>query len=144
MLRQNQPDLPASRPQGWTVFAEPLLPLLMARGGVVDVHLGDGHLGHVDQGLHPDLPGSEDLAIQALQRGAASYVPKVNLARDLLETAEGVLEVAQAKKLIKIRAKVVGHSKYVIFQLAEVAVPRQLFAAILERIARLRLVCASG
>ncbi|HKB37178.1 MAG TPA: response regulator, partial [Gemmataceae bacterium] len=88
--------------------------------------------------------GSEDLAIQALQRGAASYVPKVNLARDLLETAEGVLEVAQAKKLIKIGAKVVGHSKYVIYQLAEVAVPRQLFAAILERIARLRLVCASG
>ena len=48
------------------------------------------------------------------------------------------------EKLIKIGAKVVSHSKYVIFQLAEVAVPRQLFAAILERIARLRLVCASG
>jgi hypothetical protein len=46
--------------------------------------------------------------------------------------------------LIKIGAKVVSHSKYVIFQRAEVAVPRQLFAAILERIARLRLVCASG
>jgi hypothetical protein len=48
------------------------------------------------------------------------------------------------EKLIKIGAKLVSHSKYVIFQLAEVAVPRQLFAAILERIARLRLVCASG
>lgn len=48
------------------------------------------------------------------------------------------------EKLIKIGAKVVSHSKYVIFQLAEVAVPRQLFAAVLERIARLRLVCASG
>ena len=46
--------------------------------------------------------------------------------------------------MIKIGAKVVSHSKYVIFQRAEVAVPRQLFAAILERIARLRLVCASG
>ena len=46
--------------------------------------------------------------------------------------------------LIKIGAKVVSHSKYVIFQRAKVAVPRQLFAAILERIARLRLVCASG
>jgi hypothetical protein len=33
------------------------------------------------------------------------------------------------EKLIKIGAKVVSHSKYVIFQLAEVAVPRQLFAA---------------
>ena len=48
------------------------------------------------------------------------------------------------EKLIKIGAKVVSHSKYVIFQLAEVAGHRQLFAAILERIARLRLVCASG
>ncbi len=39
-------------------------------------------------------------------------------------------------KLIKIGAKVVRHSGYVIFQLAEVAVPRELFAAILERIQR--------
>jgi hypothetical protein len=47
------------------------------------------------------------------------------------------------EKLIKIGAKVVTHARYVIFQLAEVAVPRQLFARILERIGRLRLVCAS-
>jgi len=46
--------------------------------------------------------------------------------------------------LIKIGAKVVPHSKYVLFQLAEVAVPRKLFAAILTRISRLRLACASG
>lgn len=44
------------------------------------------------------------------------------------------------EKLIKIGAKVVRHSKYVRFQLAEVAVPRKLFAAILERIQRLRAV----
>jgi hypothetical protein len=48
------------------------------------------------------------------------------------------------QKLIKIGAKVVAHSKYVIFQMAEVAVPRKLFAAILTRIERLRLACASG
>ena len=48
------------------------------------------------------------------------------------------------EKLVKIGAKVVAHAKYVIFQLAEVAVPRKLFGAILERIARLRLACASG
>jgi hypothetical protein len=35
-------------------------------------------------------------------------------------------------------------SKYIIFQLAEVAVPHQLFTAILNRIERLRLACASG
>jgi hypothetical protein len=44
------------------------------------------------------------------------------------------------EKLIKIGAKVVRHAKYVTFQLAEVAVPRRLFAAILERIQRLRAV----
>ncbi len=33
-------------------------------------------------------------------------------------------------------AKVVTHSGYVIFQMAEVAVPRDLFAAILDRIQR--------
>ncbi len=44
------------------------------------------------------------------------------------------------KKLIKIGAKVVYHAKYVRYQLAEVAVPRRLFAAILERIQRLRTV----
>ncbi len=40
------------------------------------------------------------------------------------------------EKLINIGAKVVRHSKYVTFQMAEVAVPRELFAAILERIQR--------
>lgn len=40
------------------------------------------------------------------------------------------------EKLIKIGAKVTRHAKYVTFQLAEVAVTRNLFAAILDRIAR--------
>jgi hypothetical protein len=38
------------------------------------------------------------------------------------------------EKLVKIGAKVVVHSRYVIFQLAEVAIPRDLFGAILGRI----------
>ena len=42
------------------------------------------------------------------------------------------------EKLVKIGAKVVCHARYVIFQMAEVAVPKRLFAAILRRIARLR------
>lgn len=40
------------------------------------------------------------------------------------------------EKLIKIGAKDVRHSKYAVFQMAEVAVPRELFAAILDRIQR--------
>jgi Transposase DDE domain group 1 len=42
------------------------------------------------------------------------------------------------EKLIKIGAKVVAHGRYVTFQMAEVAVPRQMFADILSLIARLR------
>jgi CheY-like chemotaxis protein len=40
--------------------------------------------------------GSEELAIQALQRGASSYVPKRNLASDLVETVEGILTAAKS------------------------------------------------
>ena len=42
------------------------------------------------------------------------------------------------EKLIKIGAKVVRHGRYVTFQLAEVAVSRQMFADILALIAPLR------
>lgn len=54
---------------------------------------------------YPSLPtilmtakGSEDLALLALQQGAAGYVPKRNLARDLLETVEGILGAAAAER----------------------------------------------
>jgi Transposase DDE domain group 1 len=41
------------------------------------------------------------------------------------------------EKLIKIGAKVVRHGRYVAFQMAEVAIPRNLFADILRLIAEL-------
>ena len=43
------------------------------------------------------------------------------------------------EKLIKIGAKVVHHDRYVIFQMAEVAVPKELFQEILRLIGELRL-----
>ena len=42
------------------------------------------------------------------------------------------------EKLIKIGAKVVSHGRYVAFQMAEVAIPRQMFREILRLIAELR------
>jgi len=42
------------------------------------------------------------------------------------------------EKHIKIGAKVVRHSRKIIFQMAEVVVPRELFRAILEGMGRLR------
>jgi hypothetical protein len=41
------------------------------------------------------------------------------------------------EKLVKIGAKVVYHARYVVFQMAEVAIPHRLFATILRRIGRL-------
>jgi CheY-like chemotaxis protein len=54
---------------------------------------------------HPGVPvilmtayGSEEIAMQALQRGAASYVPKKELAKELASTVENVLAVARAER----------------------------------------------
>lgn len=42
--------------------------------------------------------GSEDIAVTALEHGAASYVPKSVLARELTDTVENVLAVARADR----------------------------------------------
>jgi hypothetical protein len=42
------------------------------------------------------------------------------------------------EKFIKIGAKAVSHGRYVTFQIAEVAITRSLFFAIMQRIAELR------
>jgi hypothetical protein len=54
------------------------------------------------------------------------------------KTAEPWSLTSLREKLIKIGAKVVRHGRYVTFQMAEVAVPREMFADILSLIARLR------
>jgi Transposase DDE domain group 1 len=54
------------------------------------------------------------------------------------KTAEPWSLTSLHEKLIKIGAKVVSHGRYVTFQMAEVAVPRQMFAEILSLIARLQ------
>ena len=54
------------------------------------------------------------------------------------KTAEPWSLTSLREKLIKIGAKAVSHGRYVTFQMAEVAVPRQMFADILSLIARLR------
>ena len=56
----------------------------------------------------------------------------------LPEDAEPWSLTSLREKLIKIGAKVVSHGRYVTFQMAEVAVSRQMFQEILSRIAQLR------
>lgn len=43
--------------------------------------------------------GSEELAVEALRRGAASYVPKRRLTRDLLSTVESVLATVAHQRM---------------------------------------------
>jgi hypothetical protein len=42
------------------------------------------------------------------------------------------------EKVVKIGAKVIAHGRYLVFQMAEIAVPRALFGRLLDRIAKLR------
>ena len=79
------------------------------------------------------------------RRGAAAVCRHGSpFSKQLPKPIRGWTLTTLREKLIKIGAKVVAHAKYVTFQLAEVAVPRQLFAQILERIARLCPAWASG
>ena len=50
---------------------------------------------------------------------------------------QGLVADEPEEKLIKIGAKVVHHGRYVAFQMAEVAIPRQMFQEILWLIAEL-------
>jgi hypothetical protein len=67
-------------------------------------------------------------------------VHPINFMRTLAmpKTAQPWSLTSLRDKLVKIGAKVVSHGRYVTFQLAEVAVPRQMFAEILSLIVRLR------
>ncbi len=87
--------------------------LLAIERSAPDVVLTDLQMPHLDglslvqaiRARHPSIPvvlmtahGSEDIAVQALQRGAASYVPKKQLARELVPTVEKVLAIAKAER----------------------------------------------
>jgi hypothetical protein len=78
---------------------------------------------------------------------AATYLQLHALAYNLgnflrtLATPETIKDWSLAslkEKLIKIGAKIVSHGRYVAFQMAEIAIPRNLFAEILRPIAELR------
>ena len=75
------------------------------------------------------------LQLFALAYNLANFLRRLALPQDVEHWSLTTLR----EKLVKIGAKVTRHAKYVTFQLAEVAVPRRLFAAILDRIAQLAI-----
>ena len=82
--------------------------------------------------------------LESGQRGASPAVRARLQSRNFLRTFRWSKEVEHwslttlREKLVKIGAQIVRHGRYIMFQLAEVAVPRALFAEILRWIDWLR------
>jgi len=74
------------------------------------------------------------LQLHALAYNLANFMRTLAMPK----TADPWSLTSLREKLVKIGAKVVSHGRYVTFQMAEVAVPREMFADILALIARLR------
>ena len=74
------------------------------------------------------------LQLHALAYNLANFLRSLALPKEVEQWSLTTLR----EKLVKIGARIVRHGRYVVFQLAEVAVPRALFAKILRRIDRLR------
>lgn len=88
--------------------------------------------------------GSEDIAIQALQKGAASYVPKKSLARDLPETLDQVLSASKTKKQeARLLTKMTHFETRFVLENDTTLIPA-LVAHIEEDMTRLKLCDPSG
>ena len=100
---------------------------------------------------HPLVPvilmtahGSEDIAIKALQSGAASYVPKKSLARDLSETLEGVLSASQTNRQEqRLLKNLVQHETHFVLD-NDVALVAPLVGHIEHSLERMHLCQPSG
>ena len=93
----------------------------------------------LDAALVPALRGQRG-ALPALRprHNLGNFLRRLALPKEIRAWSLRSVQV----KLIKTEARMVRHARRIIFQMAEVAVSRELFAAVLKRIDRLRL--ASG
>jgi len=83
---------------------------------------------------HDFLDNQVRLQLFALAYNLGNFLRRLALPKSVKKWSLTTLR----DKLIKIGAKVVSHSRYVTFQMAEVMVSKRLFQEILERIGRLR------
>ena len=70
--------------------------------------------------LHPQIPvvlmtasGNEEKAVEALRGGAASYIPKDDLRRELIQTIRSVLEVSHESRSRALLMRSMTHSESV-------------------------------
>jgi len=75
------------------------------------------------------------LALFVLAYNLANFLRRLVLPREMAQWRLTTLR----ERLVKIGAKLVRHARQIVFQMAEVAVPKELFAQILQRIWALAL-----
>jgi Transposase DDE domain group 1 len=89
----------------------------------------------LDAAVLPCVPAQRrTLQLHALAYNLANFLRTLALPQEVEHWSLTTLRC----KLVKIGARIVRHGRYVVFQLAEAAVPRALFAEILRRIDGLR------
>lgn len=100
---------------------------------------------------HPLVPvilmtahGSEDLAMRALRNGAASYVPKTSLARDLGDTLDSVLAASQSNRRERLILDCLVHHETHYRLDNDVALVAPLVGHLEHQLERMRLCEPSG
>jgi hypothetical protein len=83
---------------------------------------------------HDFVDNQVRLQLFALAYNSGNFLRRLALPKSVKKWSLRTLR----EKLIKVGAKVVRHSRYLVFEMAELVVPRALFREILERIVGLR------
>ena len=104
--------------------------------GTAEQHIKEGKnaLRWTRLSCHAFRHNAVRLQLHALAYNLANFLRTLALPQEVEHWSLTTLR----EKLVKIGARIVRHGRYVVFQLAEVAVPRALFAEILRRIDHLR------
>ncbi len=84
---------------------------------------------------HRFVANQSQLQLFILAYNLGKFLRRVGLPKAVKDWLLHSLQV----KLIKMGGRTVRHARQIVFQLVEVVVPRELFAAVLERITRLCL-----
>jgi anti-sigma regulatory factor (Ser/Thr protein kinase) len=88
--------------------------------------------------------GSEEIAATALRKGAASYVPKRDLARDLASTVASVLEVAQAGRDQQLVLQWLEVAEYGFVLGNDLAHVKKLIASLQNQMAQMEVIDQNG
>jgi hypothetical protein len=104
--------------------------------GTAEQHIKEGKnaLRWTRLSCHAFRHNAVRLQLHALAYNLANFMRTLALPEEVEHWSLTTLR----EKLVKIGARIVRHGRYVVFQLAEVAVPRSVFADILRRITLLR------